>query len=386
MDKVVLKGITWDHSRGMVPLQAAAQRYSELHPGVALHWDKRSLQAFADYSIETLATAYDLLIIDHPWVGSAAVTGCVASLNDYISEDFLALLDANSAGVSHGSYNYDGRQWALAIDAATPVASIRADLFTANDLAVPQTWEEVLTLAKKGKVAAPAIPIDLLMNFYTFCIAQGEEPFDGNAVVSEAAGTRALDTMREFYAMLNPACFSMNPIRVAEAMSNTDEYFYCPFAYGYSNYSRRQYSKNILTYIDVVAFSNKPLQTTLGGTGIAVAEGSLHKTVAADFVQFVCSPGWQASEYILSGGQPGYTFGYTDPLNNQICNGFFRNTRATLNNAYLRPRYHGYLQFQDEGGFYVQEFLKGNIQSAALVLNKLNLLYSESLQKSDKNQ
>lgn len=223
------------------------------------------------------------------------------------------------------------------------------------------------------------------MNFYTFCIAEGEEPFDGDVVVSEATGTRALDTMKELYTALAPGFFNMNPILVAEVMSNTDDYYYCPFAYGYSNYSRKQYSKNILTYADVVTFGNKPLRTTLGGTGIAVAAESLHKSIAAAFAQFVCSPGWQASEYILSGGQPGYAFGYQDPLNNQVCNRFFTNTKATLDNAYLRPRYHGYLQFQEEGGFYIQEFLKGRIQSASLVLNKLNLLYTESLQKSDKN-
>ncbi len=69
------------------------------------------------------------------------------------------------------SYNYNNSQWALAIDAATPAASYRKDLLEKNNTAIPQTWEDVLTLAKKGKVAAPAIPIDLLMNFYTFCIS-----------------------------------------------------------------------------------------------------------------------------------------------------------------------------------------------------------------------
>ncbi|ANH80248.1 ABC transporter substrate-binding protein [Niabella ginsenosidivorans] len=381
MEPILLKGITWDHTRGMVPLQAAAQRFSELHPNVEICWSKRSLQAFADYSIEQLSEEYDLLIIDHPWVGSASVTGCVLPLNEYLPKELLATLEANSAGASHQSYAYNGQQWALAIDAATPVASMRADLLEAHNVPVPQTWGEVLALAKKGRVAAPAIPIDLLMNFYTFCIARGGEPFGNEKVISDATGTAALDSMKAFYSVLDRSFFSRNPIAVAEVMSSTDDYWYCPFAYGYANYSRRNYSRHRLTYTGLVTFNGAPLRTTLGGTGIAVAAQSAHKSVAVDFVQFVCAPRWQASEYILNGGQPGYTFGYADACNNQVCRDFFKSTGAALEQAYLRPRYHGYLHFQDAAGFYIQEFLKGNIQSPQAVLRKLNALYAESLQK-----
>ena len=86
----------------------------------------------------------------------------------------------NSVGYSHPSYNYNDKQWALAIDAATPAASYRKDLLEKNNCNCPQTWDEVIDLAKKGKVAVPAIPIDLLMNFYTFCIAHGNEPFEND--------------------------------------------------------------------------------------------------------------------------------------------------------------------------------------------------------------
>ncbi|MEI9955896.1 MAG: hypothetical protein WDM90_06210 [Ferruginibacter sp.] len=61
----------------------------------------------------------------------------------------------------------------MAIDAATPAASCRKDLLDKNNIAIPQTWQEVIALAKKGKVVVPAIPIDILMNFYSFCIAAG---------------------------------------------------------------------------------------------------------------------------------------------------------------------------------------------------------------------
>ena len=65
-----LRGSTWNHVRGYAPLVATAKTYQLTHPEVAIHWDKRSLQDFADLPVETLAEAYDLVMIDHPSVGT----------------------------------------------------------------------------------------------------------------------------------------------------------------------------------------------------------------------------------------------------------------------------------------------------------------------------
>ena len=63
MASIVLNGITWGHSRGITPLLAVSQRYSELNPGVEIKWKKRTLQEFADFSIEELTKDYDLVVI-----------------------------------------------------------------------------------------------------------------------------------------------------------------------------------------------------------------------------------------------------------------------------------------------------------------------------------
>src|SRR5215472_1625862 len=105
-----IKGITWGHSRGYTPLAAAAQRFTELHPGYHITWEKRTLQQFADYPVEELAKVYDLLIIDHPWVGTAAATNAVLPLDQYLPADYLADQAENSVGYSHPSYHYGGHQ------------------------------------------------------------------------------------------------------------------------------------------------------------------------------------------------------------------------------------------------------------------------------------
>src|SRR4051812_46313584 len=110
MSKTILKGITWGHSRGITPLLAFSQRFTELYPDTEVVWGKRSLQQFADYPIEKLALEYDLLIVDHPWVGCAAATGCVLPLDEYLTETYLSEQLRYSTGLSHISYKYDGHQ------------------------------------------------------------------------------------------------------------------------------------------------------------------------------------------------------------------------------------------------------------------------------------
>src|SRR5580698_6016574 len=145
-DSVVLRGMTWDHTRGYLPVAATAQRFSELNPGVTVEWEKRSLRAFEEFPVERLAADYDLVVLDHPFVGHAAKHRLFLPLDGEIPASYLDDQAANSAGGSHASYAFGGRQWALAIDAATPVAFWRQDLMSALGLAIPRTWEEMMAL------------------------------------------------------------------------------------------------------------------------------------------------------------------------------------------------------------------------------------------------
>src|SRR5690606_40765200 len=130
-----------------------------------------------DMSIQQLAEKYDLLVIDHPWAGFAAGTKSILPLDEYLPAAFIANQANNSVGRSHESYGFNEQQWALAIDAAIPVASSRPDLLKQLGLNLPQTFDDVLALADKGLVAAALIPIDVIMVYYSFCCAFGEEPF-----------------------------------------------------------------------------------------------------------------------------------------------------------------------------------------------------------------
>lgn len=381
-DLITLKGITWNHSRGFTPMTATAQRFSELNPNVNITWEKRSLQQFADLSIQQLAERYDLLVIDHPWAGFAAKTGSILPFDKYLSAEYLADQEQNTVGHSYESYNYDGHQWALAIDAATPVAASRPDLLEHHGLSLPKTYDDLLAMAKKGLAAFPVIPIDSLMTFYTFCCSLGEDPCQQeDTVISEATGIQALQLYRELAKHIDPACFNRNPIQTYEAMTLGDDIAYCPFAYGYSNYSRNGYARKLLHFHDMVTLDGKTnLRSSLGGTGLAVSANCQHVDIAMRYAEFVASPACQAGLYTDNGGQPGHLNAWTDEHTNAITHNYFANTLPALQRAYLRPRYFGHMFFQDHAGDVVRDYLMQGGDERA-VLRQLDDLYLQSKQK-----
>jgi multiple sugar transport system substrate-binding protein len=301
-------------------------------------------------------------------------------LEEYLPQEYLEDQQANSIGCSHESYHYKGHQWALAIDAATPVASYRKDLFEKEQRPLPENWNDIIILAREKKLALPAIPIDLLMNFYMFCLAHGSEPFQSKEeVVDRSTGLQALETMRELYSLVDRDFFQYNPIAVAERMSKTNDFLYCPFAYGYSNYSRSGFAKYLLHYTDLVSFSpGKKLRSTIGGTGIAVSSSCKNREWAIRFAQEIVSPECQRTFYAEHGGQPGHGSAWNDEHANRLCQDYFRQVLPAMERGYIRPRYNGYLHFQDEAGQPVQNFLM-NGGNAVGVLENINRLYQQSL-------
>jgi multiple sugar transport system substrate-binding protein len=137
-NQVTLRGIAWDHPRGFEPLVATANTYAAAHAGVAIVWEKRSLQAFADAPVAELAQAFDLIVIDHPHVGEVSKANCLMPLDALRRDEDIAVLAVEAIDGTHASYNFDGHQWALAIDAAAQVAAYRPKAITR----IPQTWDE----------------------------------------------------------------------------------------------------------------------------------------------------------------------------------------------------------------------------------------------------
>lgn len=374
---VTLRGITWGHSRGFTSVVATAQRFSELHPDIEILWEKRSLQAFADGALDELARHYDLLVIDHPWAGFVAEKAILLPLQDHLPKAYLDDQAANSVGGSHESYLFNGFQSALAIDAAAPVAVYRPDHLQQGQFALPETWQDLLTLARSGKVIYAGIPINLLMDFLMLCATRGGTWFDEENITHRDTGVEALEALRELASHCSKEIFDYDPIAVHEQLSIRDEWSYCPFAYGYSNYSRAGYARYLLKATDVVSWHGEPLKTVLGGTGLAISAKCRHQEAALAYASYTASPEVQKTLFFDNGGQPGHRGAWLDKEVNRRSLDFFIDTLPTLDRSAKRPRYSGFLNFQDHAGDVVQEYVMHGGNSAA-VFAHLNALYQKS--------
>jgi multiple sugar transport system substrate-binding protein len=378
---IELTGITWNHTRGYLPMVATAQRFSELHPEVSITWHKRSLQQFADAPLADLAARFDLMVIDHPSIGEAAHHNLLLPLDECLPAAYLDDQAANSVGRSHASYQYEGHQYALATDAATPVAGWRPDLLTRAGAAPPTTWEDLLTLAHSGLVTVPAIAIDSLMNLFMLANALDAEPFKNpGEVIPKPQGIEALQRLRELVQLSAPGSLERNPIRTWQLLADSDSVAYCPFAYGYSNYSRPGYAANVLQMGSLVSLNGKPLRSTLGGAGLAISRMCKHHETALAFAQYAASPQIQKTIYTHSGGQPGHRAAWLDQTLNAASNNFFTLTLSTLDAAWVRPRFPGFIAFQEVASNLVHHYLvHGGSESS--VLNKMD----EALAQFGKN-
>jgi multiple sugar transport system substrate-binding protein len=118
----------------------------------------------------------------------------------------------------------------------------------------------------------------------------------------------------------------------------------------------------------------------MGGTGMAVSSRSRHPEEALAFVEWIVSPRIQSTFYVEHGGQPGHRLAWMDAGANRLTNNFFYCVYPAMQRSYMRPRYDGYLRFQDYAGDAIREFLMGH-RDPASTLNEMDHLYRESLKK-----
>ncbi len=384
---VQLTGITWDHSRALPPLVAAAQRYEETHCGIRIHWQKRTLDEFGHMPIDVLAQKFDLIIIDHPWAGFCFEKNLTLDLAQVIPAADLAELKHSSIGLTFESYVWQNKILALPIDAATPAPSWRPDLLARAAVQPPQTWAEAVALAQRQLAVIPGFPADLFLHFLMLVKALGADFCTmTDEIAPRETMTLAAEMLRELTEPMPRDIFELNPILVAERMTTTDDFAWNAFAYTYNNYARPDFAPKPLRFGNLLSLEpgGSRLRSVLGGTGIAISANCKNITPAIDYARFVASSIVQKGIYVHAGGQPSQRAAWNDSLADELGGGFFRDTRTTQSEAILRPRYSGYVALQMDGGKTLQEYLRDG-RSLPAVLDKLDALYRESRARGGQN-
>lgn len=133
--------------------------------------------------------------------------------------------------------------------------------------------------------------------------------------------------LRELVSLCPPAILSWNPIQVYEAMTDRDDVAYCPFAFGYSNYAH--------PHPRWAAPGSPPRQAAASGKRRCSTRVTSHPKHAKE------------------------------PSTSKAAAS--RDTLATLDRAYLRPRHCGYIDFQPRAGAPLHRFLREGGDARAVV-------------------
>ncbi len=373
MKSVALRGITWDHRRAIDPLINTAAMFSGQNPGVAVEWSTRPLSGFEFTPVTDLARSFDLIILDHPFMGAVANSKCLLPLNG-VSGD-----DAMFVGASLDTYRMHGSVWALPVDAACQVAVSRPDLMQALGEEAPADWASLMKLGKQARSKGQWLAIGLkgvhsLMTFFTLMANLGAPcAVDWREVFADRGTARiALGLLRSLLELCPPQVLDWNSIALHDGMVRHDDLVFCPAVYCYATYAEADQRKPL-------QFSNLPgpaghRGSTIGGTGLAVSATTQHPDAAMAYVRFAASEEVQRA-FAAHHGQPAHVAIWNDPLIDKTFGGCFAKTRATMETCWIRPRYDGYLAFQEKAGTLVEAHLRGEI-GAELLLDTLAQLHA----------
>ncbi|MBV9290163.1 MAG: extracellular solute-binding protein [Hyphomicrobiales bacterium] len=354
-------GLTWDHPRGFNALAAAAR---EVAPRGLLRWSKQPLEGFESHPIGDLAARFDLIVLDHPHIGEAAALSCLRPLEQIFSPEDLSAWSAGAVGPAMASYFWQGKQWALPLDFATQVAARRVDLAPEP----PDAWDDVLRLSKRTSVALSLAGPHALMCFFSLALSFGPPP-GGDDLVDDATGAAALDVLAELHASAPEGSGTFNPIGLLETMATSDAIAYVPLVYGYVNYAAPAAGRQPVAFGDAPRGPSGRRGSVLGGTGVALTTRASPTPELIDHLRWLMSDEAQLDFIPRRDGQPAARRAWRDEAVNRLSRDFYRDTLATAEEAWLRPRYDGYVRFQTEAGALIRDGLAQGAPSRTVVAN-----------------
>jgi multiple sugar transport system substrate-binding protein len=348
MNEKKFHGLTWDHPRGYNALAAAAEA-----SGGLVQWDKQPLEGFETHPIGELAARYDLVVLDHPHIGEAVALDCLRPLEDLFSPEEIAAWAAQSIGAAMRSYYWSGKHWALPLDVATQVAVYRPDRITS----VPDNWDDVVRLAERAPIAIAVAGPHAALHFLALCVALGEEP-GGDDLVSDPVATEALRVMQRLYRHASRRLLDLNPIGLHAAMASEDEVALAPLVYGYADYANPIAGGHALAFAEAPAGPSGRRGSVLGGTGIALSRRVEPGLTLLDHLRYLMREETQINFIPAHRGQPSARAAWGDRRVNARYGNAYASTLATTEQAWVRPRFDGWIALQAKVASLIRAFLE----------------------------
>jgi multiple sugar transport system substrate-binding protein len=237
-------------------------------------------------------------------------------------------------------------------------------LIDRNDLQLPTTWDELISMSDKKHVVMPGFGADLFLNWLMLLHALDAHPFENEDTIAEKGkAIEAASLLKRLAEPMPKEIIDWNPIIIAELMTQQDKFAYCPFAYSYGNYCRPSFVDKALRYGNLIQLNGRPLKSILGGTGISISSGCKEIELALDFSLYCASAEVQSNIYTYAGGQPVRKEAWLANDLTSFTGEFFSGSYLSHENALIRPRYNGYVPLQEKAGVSLQQFIMGEISN-----------------------
>ncbi len=143
---ITLRGRTWASKRGFGGLAASAAAYTQMHPDVGIEWEQLGFDELFHDSRRQFVSGlvdFDLLMLDHPWVGEFAVNRWLVDMDELLTSEQKRDLEADADRASLQAYRYEGRLWSLPVDAACQILAFRPDLVGAAADQLPGDYRRI---------------------------------------------------------------------------------------------------------------------------------------------------------------------------------------------------------------------------------------------------
>ena len=364
MPQTLIRGMAWAHRRAVDPLIAASAAYEQTRDDLRIEWESRPLHGFEFTPVAELARAYDLIVLDHPFMGEAVESRCLLPLDRALP----GLADSHFIGPSLATYRYAGETWAVPVDAACQTAAYRPDLLAHLGRRLPGTVREVLALGEAAQAEGLRLAIALkgvhaLMTLFTLCAALGRPcgAPAGQPFADPDTARRALHWIRAVLEHCPAEALDWSSIALHEAMIARDDLVYCPAVYCYLTYAETDIRRPLhFAPLPAEAAGGEPRGSTIGGAGIAVSASTRVRDAAFDFVRFLAGAEAQRL-FAQHHGQPARVEAWHDKAVDNHYGGAFSAVRRTMELSWIRPRWPGYLTLQAEGGALIEAHLRGEL-------------------------
>lgn len=342
------RGLTWDHPRGFNALAASAQ----ISSARIVQWDKQPLEGFESHPIANLAADYDLLVLDHPHLGEAVASRCLVPLEHLFTPGEMAAWGEATVGRAMASYRWQDRHWALPLDVATQVSAGLPGRLKRW----PATWDDVVRLAERVPVALSIAGPHAILTFFSLCLALGHTP-GGEGLVDTNTGREAFAILQRIRARIPFGSDALNPIGLLQAMAVDDNIAFVPLVYGYVNYASPVPYRRALTFGEAPTAGHGRRGSVLGGTGIAITSRATPSPALLDYLRWLMSASAQRVFVPRHDGQPSARDAWCDTMVNEASGQFYRATIETTEEAWVRPRFDGYIAFQTAAAGIVRRVL-----------------------------